>query len=168
MKRFATMRRSVAALLLASGAAIAVPASNAAAQTRIQAGTLDCDISAGIGLIIGSSRQVDCVFTPEAGFGPREAYVGRIAKFGLDLGVTAGGQMIWGVYAETTARPGRAALAGTYSGASAEASVGLGLGANVLLGGSGRTVALQPLSVQGQAGINLAIGVSGLELAPAR
>ena len=70
--------------------------------------------------------------------------------------------MVWAVYAATSGGP--AALAGTYAGASAEASVGAGLGANVLVGGSNRTIALQPLSVQGQTGVNLAVGVTGLTL----
>ena len=105
------------------------------------------------------------MFTPSEP-GPREVYVGGINKFGLDLGATAGGEMVWAVYAPTTRRFG--ALAGQYSGASAEATVGAGLGANVLVGGSDRTVALQPLSLQGQAGLNVAAGVAELTLRPAR
>jgi hypothetical protein len=132
---------------------------------RVRVGTLGCDISAGIGMIIGSQRQVTCLFTP-AEPGPREVYRGTINKFGLDLGATVGGQMVWSVYAPTTQR--HAALAGTYAGAAAEATVGIGLGANVLFGGSEQTVALQPVAVQGQSGLNLAVGVAGLELRPAR
>ena len=105
------------------------------------------------------------MFTPSER-GPREVYVGSISKFGLDLGATAGGEMVWAVYAPTTRRFG--ALAGHYGGATAEATVGAGLGANVLIGGSDRTVALQPLSVQGQAGLNVAAGVADFELRPAR
>jgi hypothetical protein len=105
------------------------------------------------------------MFTPSQP-GPREVYVGSITKFGLDIGATAGGEMVWAVYAPTDRRFG--ALAGNYGGASAEATVGAGLGANVLVGGSNRTVALQPLSVQGQAGFNVAAGVSELRLRPAR
>ena len=74
--------------------------------------------------------------------------------------------MVWDVYAPTTKH--FAALAGKYVGASGEATVGVGLGANVLVGGSNRTVALQPVSVQGQTGLNLAVGVAGLTLRPAR
>lgn len=156
------MIRSAGALAVA--ALIALPAT-AVAQNHVKVGTLTCDISAGIGLIIGSRKEVQCLFTPSEQ-GPREVYVGSITKFGLDLGATAGGQMIWAVHAPTTARV--AALAGNYAGASAEATVGAGLGANVLVGGSNRTVALQPVSVQGQAGLNLAVGVAGLELRPVR
>lgn len=148
---------------LAVVAALSTPA--LAQANRVQNGTLTCDVSAGIGMIIGSSKEVQCLFTPAAD-GPREVYVGRINKFGLDIGATAGGQMVWAVYAPTSGRI--ASLAGNYGGATAEATVGAGLGANVLLGGSDRTVALQPLSVQGQAGLNLAAGVAELQLRPAR
>jgi len=152
-----------ASMFALAAASFGTPA--AAQANRVQAGVLDCDVSAGIGLIVGSRKQVTCTFNPSAG-GPREAYVGTIGKFGLDVGATAGGRMVWGVYAPTNAP--RAALAGTYVGASADASVGAGLGANVLVGGSNRTIALQPVSVQGQAGINLAVGVAGLTLNPVR
>jgi Protein of unknown function (DUF992) len=137
----------------------------AQAPQRAKAGTLTCDVSAGIGMIIGSQKQVQCLFTP-AEPGPREVYVGTISKFGLDLGATTGGEMVWSVYAPTTRRV--AALAGTYAGATAEATVGAGLGANVLVGGSDRTVALQPVAVQGQSGLNVAAGVTELELRPVR
>jgi hypothetical protein len=151
-----------AALALATSMACPAVAQQ---PTHPKVGTLTCDISAGIGFIIGSQKQVTCMFTPAQG-GPAEVYVGSISKFGLDIGATAGGEMVWSVYAPTSGRI--AALAGNYTGASAEATVGLGLGANVLVGGSDRTVTLQPLSVQGQAGLNLAVGVAGLELRPAR
>lgn len=141
---------------------VAVPAS---AQERAKVGTLTCDISAGIGMIIGSQKQVQCLFTPSEP-GPREVYVGNITKFGLDIGATTGGEMVWTVYAPTTGRI--AALAGNYAGATAEATVGAGLGANVLIGGSDRTIALQPVSVQGQTGLNVAAGVAELQLRPVR
>jgi hypothetical protein len=105
------------------------------------------------------------MFTPSQP-GPREVYTGSITKFGLDLGATAGGEMVWSVYAPTNRRFG--ALAGHYGGASAEATVGAGVGANVLVGGSSHTVTLQPVSVQGQTGLNVAAGVAGLDLRPAR
>ncbi len=142
-------------------AAAAVTAATALAQERIQAGSLTCDVSAGLGLIVGSQRQVYCTFTPAVP-GAVEVYTGSITRIGLDLGATAGGVMIWMVYSPT-ARPA-GALAGEYAGPSAEASFIAGLGANVLVGGSGSTVALQPVSVQGQAGLNLAAGIAGLQL----
>ncbi len=141
------------------------PAPSAAAPAHTKVGTLTCDISAGIGMIITSKKDVTCMFTPSQP-GPREVYTGNITKFGLDIGATTGGEMVWAVDAPTTRRFG--ALAGHYAGASGEATVGAGVGANVLVGGSNRTVTLQPVSVQGQAGLNLAVGVSDLTLRPAR
>ena len=145
--------------------AAAAPGPTMAQSERTKAGTLTCDISAGIGLIVGSKKEVTCMFTPSQP-GPREVYIGSITKFGLDLGATAGGEMIWAVYAPTQRRFG--ALAGRYDGATAEAAVGAGLGTNVLVGGNSRTVTLQPVSVQAQTGLNVAAGVAGLELRPAR
>jgi hypothetical protein len=159
-------KRLSALAVLAVVAAVASPApSMAQSRERTKAGTLTCDISAGIGLIITSKKEVTCMFTPSQP-GPREVYTGSITKFGLDLGATAGGEMVWAVYAPTNRRFG--ALAGRYGGASAEATVGAGLGANLLVGGNNRTVTLQPVSVQGQAGLNVAAGVAGLDLHPAR
>ena len=157
-------KRMIAAAAVALAAAAALPTAPMA-QGRTQVGTLTCDISGGIGMIIASSKDVTCMFTP-ANPGPREVYVGNIKKFGLDLGATAGGQMVWAVFAPTSLPFG--ALSGDYAGATAEATVGAGLGANALIGGSNRTVSLQPLSVQGQAGLNVAAGVAGLTLRPAR
>jgi Protein of unknown function (DUF992) len=131
------------------------------AQDRVQSGMLACDISGGMGFLIGSQRTVSCSFTPSTP-GPVEYYTGTISKFGLDIGATTSGFMTWVVYAPTSHPIG--ALAGIYGGAAAEATLGAGLGANVLVGGSDSTVALQPLSVQGQMGINIAAGVAGLEL----
>ncbi len=160
------MRRPLSAIAaLAVVAAAAVPGPTMAQADRAKVGTLTCDISAGIGLIITSKKDVTCMFTPSRR-GPREVYVGSITKFGLDVGATAGGEMIWAVYAQTGWRHG--ALAGHYGGATAEATVGAGVGANALVGGNNRTVTLQPLSVQGQAGLNVAAGVAGLDLRPAR
>jgi hypothetical protein len=155
---------ALAALGVVAAMALPVPAM-AQGPERTKAGTLTCDISAGIGLIITSKKEVACMFTPSQP-GPREVYTGSITKFGLDLGATTGGEMIWSVYAPTNRRFG--ALAGHYGGASAEATVGAGVGANVLVGGSNRTVTLQPVSVQGQTGLNVAAGVAGLDLHPAR
>ncbi|MGA2566184.1 MAG: DUF992 domain-containing protein [Pseudolabrys sp.] len=137
----------------------------AAAQDRIKAGTLVCDVSGGLGMIIGSKKDVQCLFNPSLA-GPAEGYIGSISKFGLDIGATSAGQMVWAVYAPSSYGPG--VLAGVYTGATAEATIAVGLGGNVLIGGSNRTVALQPLSVTGQTGLNLAAGVASLELRPAR
>src|SRR5271169_76567 len=159
-------KRLSAFAAIAVVAAVAMPApSMAQGGERTKVGSLTCDISAGIGLIITSKKHLTCMFTPSQP-GPREVYTGSITKFGLDLGATAGGEMIWAVYASSNRRFG--ALAGHYAGATAEATVGAGVGANVLVGGSNRTITLQPVSVQGQAGLNVAAGVAGLDLQPAR
>jgi len=138
---------------------------SASAQSG-KAGTLSCDVSGGLGLIIASNKAVNCLFQPEApGWAP-ESYTGSISKFGLDIGGTTSAQMVWAVIAAGSPAPG--ALAGDYAGATAEATFAVGLGANVLVGGSNRSIALQPLSVSGQTGLNAAGGVAVLRLIPVR
>jgi Protein of unknown function (DUF992) len=154
------LRHAIGAAVLALAFASADPA----AAQRIKAGLLTCDVSGGIGLIIASQKQVSCVYAPDLP-GPQEAYVGSFSRFGLDIGVTGGGVMVWAVFTDTTRGPGF--LAGDYVGASGEVSFVAGLGANVLVGGSNRTVALQPLSVSGDVGVNLALGIGDLSLRPA-
>jgi hypothetical protein len=129
---------------------------------QTKAGVLTCRTSASLGLIVGSHQKMRCLFTPDGG-GPAETYFGHINRLGLDLGVRAGGAMVWAVLAPTAGMH-HGALAGTYVGGSGSVSVGLGANANVLVGGSHRSVALQPLSVEGQVGVNLALGVAGLTL----
>ncbi len=150
-------------VLVATLVAVGLSAGAAAAQQRVQTGTLACDVSAGLGLIVGSQRQINCVYNPGIPGLPIEQYIGQITKVGLDLGVTTPGQLVWAVYSPTTSRF-TGALAGNYAGATAEATIGAGLGANVLVGGSDRTVALQPLSIQGQAGLNVAAGIAEIQL----
>jgi hypothetical protein len=131
---------------------------------QIRAGLLTCNVSAGLGFIIGSQKQISCVFTPDQPSWPsrQEDYDGTITRYGLDLGITGGGKMVWAVFTRTVAGPGF--LAGDYLGATGEASLGAGLGANVLIGGSNRTVTLQPISLGGQIGLNLALGVAAFHL----
>lgn len=155
------MHRALRAL--AATAILAATTAPSLAQSAVRLGTLNCDVSGGIGLIITSKKDLLCIYTPD-GAGPRETYAGSIRKFGLDIGATTGGQMVWVVYAPTQGGPH--ALAGDYAGATAEATVGAGAGANALIGGSNRTFTLQPLSVQAQTGLNLAAGVAGLTLRP--
>ncbi len=152
-------------IMAACALLVVVAAFDPAAAQRAKTGLLTCDVSGGIGMIIGAPQSGPCLFNPDQP-GPQEVYVGTITKFGLDIGATAGGQMVWAVFNDV-ARP-RGTLAGDYVGASGEASIAAGLGANVLVGGSNRTIALQPLSVQGQVGLNLALGVAELRLRPAR
>src|SRR5579883_3226073 len=148
-------------------AALALPvvagAAPARAQEGIKTGTLVCNVSGGIGYIVGSRKAVHCTFT--SANGRYEHYIGHITKVGLDIGATTGGQIVWAVF-EPTAR--HASLGGSYGGVTAQATFGAGLGANVLIGGSNQSVALQPLSVEGQTGLNLAAGIGGLQLERAR
>jgi Protein of unknown function (DUF992) len=155
------LRTAIAAACTAVAAIIALVASPAEAQApRLEVGTLRCSLSSSIGLVVGSQRNVSCIFSSD--FAPDEAYEGRMTRIGLDLGVTTGGRIIWSVFATTNRYAGM--LAGRYIGATAEATVAVGLGANVLVGGSRRSVALQPVSVQGQTGFNIAAGVGELRL----
>ena len=128
----------------------------------VRVGTLVCDVAGGIGLIVTSQRRMACRFD-RAG-GPDEAYAGVIRRFGLDIGATGRAGMVWAVFAPSRDRVRPGALAGTYAGVSGEATLGAGLGANVLVGGGRRSFTLQPLSIQGQTGLNLAAGVASLEL----
>jgi hypothetical protein len=145
----------------AAAIVLALAVEPAAAQ-QVRAGVLTCDVSAGIGLIITSRKQLSCAFAPDRAGLMREDYDGSITKFGLDLGMIGGGVMVWAVFTGTVAGPGF--LAGDYVGASGEASLGPGVGANVLVGDSNRTVTLQPVSVGAQIGINVAVGVAALHL----
>jgi len=128
----------------------------------VRVGGLTCDTGPRVGLLIGSKQRMNCVFLSSA-TGRQYHYRGRITRLGLDVGITGGGRLFWGVFAPTS-HIGPGALRGTYVGASGNASLGVGFGANVLVGGSNRTISLQPLSIEGQLGINLALGVAGLRL----
>lgn len=130
----------------------------------VELGVLDCAIGGGTGFIFGSSKDLSCTFTPaNTTFAP-EAYFGVVNKYGLDIGTTEKTEMRWVVLSplENIYAPG--ALAGDYVGASAEVTAAVGAGANLLVGGSRRAFTLQPLSVQTQTGVNLAIGVSRFQL----
>lgn len=131
----------------------------AAAQGGVNIGTLSCDVAGGIGFIIGSSKSMECQFRGTSGI---EYYSGVINKFGLDIGVTGSQVMSWVVFAPGSVAPG--SLAGTYVGATAEATAAVGAGANVLIGGFNRSITLQPVSISGQTGLNVAAGVAELVL----
>ena len=133
----------------------------AEANTGIKIGVLSCGIGGGIGYIIGSSKPIDCVFQPAGGARP-EHYSGTISKLGIDIGFTSQSVVVWAVFAPGPTK--RGALKGGYGGASAEATVIAGLGANVLVGGFSKDINLQPLSVQAQTGLNIAAGIAGLRL----
>lgn len=147
-----------AASVIAGGAlGFAIPA-----HAAVKAGLLSCNVSSGWGFIFGSSKDVRCVFSP-AGDGPPERYTGTIDKYGVDIGYTQSGVIAWGVFApSSTFKAG--ALAGSYGGATAQASVGVGLGANVLVGGFKDSIALQPVSIEGTTGLNVAAGIGAITL----
>jgi hypothetical protein len=158
--------RSAAALFFSSAlllAAAFLTAPSAFAQNTIRQGVLTCRTSASVGLIVGSRQRLRCQFRSETG--RSQNYTGTIGRLGLDLGVTAGGVMAWVVLASTPVIPS-GALAGEFVGASGDISLGLGVGANVLVGGTRKSVSLQPLSVEGQVGVNLALGVARMRLTP--
>jgi hypothetical protein len=132
---------------------------------RVQVGILECRGAASIGFVVGSVTNLGCVLRADGM--PEDRYVATIRKVGLDLGITQETALAWGVYAPV-ARLGPGDLSGDYVGAQGSASVGVGLGGNVLVGGSANSIALQPLSVQGQVGLNVAAGLESLELRPGR
>jgi hypothetical protein len=151
---------------LATLALIATLGTPAHAQSPAwaQAGMLNCRVNPSIGFIIAGHQTMECQFT-QSGF-PPQAYEGALNMVGLNIGISAGGVLGWAVFAPTVGvAPG--ALAGEYVGASGDVGLGLGVGANVLLGGSGRSFALQPVSLQGSVAVNVAVGVSALKLRPA-
>ena len=150
---------AIASLALAGG--ILATGGPAHAQGGAQVGTLTCNVAGGWGFVFGSSKSVRCTFA-RAGGRP-EHYAGTINKFGVDIGYTQGGVLVWGVFAPSGGlAPG--ALSGNYVGASGSATVGVGAGANVLVGGSNRTISLQPVSVEGNTGLNVAAGIGSITL----
>src|SRR5262245_22471561 len=146
------------AVISACSAGAAITPASAASGVKI--GSLNCSVAGGVGLILGSSKGMNCIFHPVSG--APEDYTGSVTKLGIDIGVTGTTYIAWAVFAP--GKINRGALEGSYSGASAEASVGLGLGANVLIGGSRKSIALQPISVQGQTGLNIAAGIARMDL----
>ena len=128
---------------------------------EFRVGVLTCNVSSGFGFVFGSSRTLNCTFS---GSGGRvQHYVGTINRFGVDIGYVRGGVLVWGVFAPTVT-PAPCALAGNYGGATAQATVGVGAGANVLIGGSANSISLQPLSIEGTTGLNVAAGIASISL----
>lgn len=147
---------------LAALAAVALSATSVSAQSgRLQVGVLECRGGESISFVVGSVTELSCVYRPD--MGPPQAYRATVHRAGIDIGVTAVSGLIWGVLAPTR-EIGLGDISGNYAGFTAGAAVGVGLGANALVGGSNNSIALQPLSVEGQAGLNVFAGVAGLEL----
>jgi hypothetical protein len=158
MNRFSTLAVAATAMLTGSLAVAQQP-------QRVQVGVLECRGGASVGFIVGSVTNLSCVL--RANGQPDDFYVARIQKVGVDLGITEQSSLAWGVFAPV-GRLGLGDLAGSYGGAQSSASAGVGVGANWLYGGSGNSIALQPLSVQGQVGLSVAAGLESLELRPGR
>jgi len=156
--------------LILAGVAATLLVGSATAQAqqpmqRVQVGILECRGGASVGFIVGSVTNLGCVLRAEGV--PEDRYVATIRKVGLDLGITQETALAWGVFAPSV-RLGPGALSGDYAGVQGSAALGVGAGGNVLVGGSNNSIALQPLSVQGQVGIGVAAGLESLELRPGR
>jgi len=144
---------AIGALLLAAPAR--------ADSASIKVGVLTCNVASGWGFVVGSSRDLNCTYSATSG--AVEHYSGSITKFGVDIGYTQAGVIVWGVFApSSTVAPG--ALAGTYAGGTASVSIAVGLGAHALVGGFDKSIALQPLSVEGNEGLNVAAGIGAMSL----
>jgi Protein of unknown function (DUF992) len=143
--------------LVLSALGVAAPAH----AQGVRAGVLNCNVSSGFGFIFGSSRSLNCTFSGAGG--REEHYVGTINRFGVDIGYIHGGVLVWTVVAPTTT-PAPCALAGNFGGATAQATAGVGVGANVLIGGSANSISLQPLSIEGTTGLNVAAGIASMTL----
>ena len=151
---------AAAAAVVAVGA-LAWSAPAPAQQSGVKVGVLTCNVSSGWGFVFGSSRDLKCNYAPTSG--SPEHYTGRVKKFGVDIGYVTSAVIVWAVLNPTSdVAPG--ALAGDYVGATAAASVGVGVGANVLVGGFNKSVTLQPLSIEGNQGLNVAAGIGAISL----
>lgn len=155
MQRFFSISGSVVALAVVMGGGV-----QAQGQARVEAGVLSCQVAGGTGFVFGSTKDLSCTFKRQ---GADEVYTGTISKYGIDIGQTNTSTITWAVLAPTS-NIAAGSLAGTYGGISGEATVGVGVGANALVGGSARSLVLQPLSVQTQQGLNIAAGIAGLTL----
>lgn len=147
--------------ILLGACALAIGAVSPVQAAGVKVGVLSCNIDSGWGFILGSSKDMRCNFVPNGGRG--EHYSGTVSKIGVDIGYTQGGVIIWNVIAPSSdLRPG--ALEGGYGGVTAGATVGVGLGANVLVGGFDKSISLQPISIEGNTGLNVAAGIGTMNL----
>jgi hypothetical protein len=133
----------------------------ARADTTVKAGMMTCHVASGWGFVFGSTRDLRCVYTGSNG--QTENYSGKVSKFGVDIGYLKSGVLVWAVLAPTTDLKA-GALNGDYGGVTAGASAGVGGNANVLIGGSTKSISLQPVSVEGDKGINVAAGIAAISL----
>ncbi|HXQ53107.1 MAG TPA: DUF992 domain-containing protein [Stellaceae bacterium] len=150
---------AVSAAVIALSAAALAP--QAHAQSGVKVGVLSCNVDSGWGFVFGSSRGLKCSFTPSSN--AAEHYAGHISKFGVDIGYVQSAVIVWAVFAPGT-NIAAGALAGDYAGVTGGASVGVGAGANVLVGGSNKAITLQPVSIEGNTGLNVAAGIAAVTL----
>jgi hypothetical protein len=154
-----TIRLMLGAAIAVTGLGIASAAN--AAPAGVKVGTLTCNVAGGMGFVFGSTKDLTCSYEPTKAI--VEHYAGTISKWGVDIGFTGKGKLVWAVFAPTSdVRPG--AIQGEYAGATAQANLGVGLGANVLVGGLDKSIALQPVSVEGSTGLNVAAGIGSISL----
>jgi hypothetical protein len=156
------------AILAGTAAYAQTPASPGTPQAKgkggVNVGSLTCKVAGGVGFVFGSSKDLNCLFARTDGVA--DVYGGTIKKYGVDIGFTKEGHIVWLVFAP--GQIGKGALAGDYAGVSAAVAAGLGLGTNVLLGGSNKQISLQPVSVEGGVGLNVAAGVAEVSLKSAK
>ncbi len=171
MSRFVSTLSAVSLLLCAAPAFAQTPATPREAPPVVvvtppgpstKAGLLTCNTGPSVGFVVGGRQNLACQFMPLGPY-PPENYTGEITTIGLDIGKNSGGALIWAVFMPTRGAQ-YGSLAGKYGGVTGDISLGIGAGANLLVGGSDRSITLQPFSVEGNTGINLAVGVSGLDL----
>ena len=160
MRRFVLLAASAIAMLGAPSAGV-----YAQQPALVQVGVLECRGGASIGFIVGSVTNLGCVLRIDGR--PKDRYIATIRKIGVDLGITQETALAWGVFAPVKLL-GPGDLSGNYAGAQGSATLGVGAGGNVLVGGSNNSIALQPLSLQGQVGVSVAAGLESLELRPGR
>lgn len=147
-----------------AGAALVACLAATAAQADeggVKVGVLSCNVESGWGVVFGSTRDVHCIYSPANG--APERYVGHISKFGVDIGYTQGGVIVWAVFAPTSDVAGHS-LAGSYAGGTASATVGVGAGVHALIGGFKQSFSLQPVSIEGNSGLNVAAGIAEMTL----
>ncbi|MCO6180430.1 DUF992 domain-containing protein [Ciceribacter sp. RN22] len=169
---------ALAALTLATSAGSAISADaitrvepaptfrESGASGGVRIGYLDCTIGGGVGYGLGSAKDVECAFTSAIGSEPLDRYVGVVRKMGIDVGFTTRSRLVWAVFAPTAGYH-LGSLGGLYQGATAEATLGAGVGANILVGGTSGSIHLQTISLTGQLGLNLAATGTSVTLTPA-
>lgn len=155
------LKRSFALAAITAACCLAPATAQAQDSGGVKVGVLSCNVSSGWGFVFGSTRDINCTFSPAKG--SLEHYSGHISKFGVDIGYTQGGAIVWAVFAPTTDLAA-SSLAGDYAGATAGATVGVGAGVHALIGGFRKSISLQPVSIEGNAGLNVAAGVAEMTL----